>query len=506
MNSGFGRRIARPAFLVIVLLLGVLARAEDIGRLIEKQFGLYGDFAANYRVQTIGQRIALAAELTGIRFEIINDGELNAMALPDGRIYVTSAMATLVSDDELAFVLGHEVTHVKEKHAQKQQQQAMGGALLGAIIVAVFGGGESAIRTGADIAGGLTYGQYSRRDEKRADDGGIHLMTRCGYQPRLAAEAMQRLIDAYGRGDANVPVLGWFATHPDTKTRKERLLARAAVLEKQPPPPIAGFRGVQIIPDASAEHASSWLPYYLAVQTAASSGGRATYLLPREAQGQYILPAPAVTAAPVTPELPPASTTNRTSTKDKPKKPFIPPTVLVRFPQATADFSAVISLREIPAGGAAELAAARGTAVEATLRWTQHSTGFTGACVGSAQTRDRVPWTAHEQLPSGNGLHRLSDGQNANLDGTLEAIAVRRAVSALAEVVAAGGPVDHSMPVTIPLGELDVRKGDYVGVFRQGRPVAEVRVEQVNNGKITGAVLWGAHTWLKKDQFLKDEG
>jgi hypothetical protein len=484
-------------------LLAVLARAEDVGLLIEKQYGLCGNFDANYRVQTIGQRIALAAELTGIRFKIINDGDLNAMALPDGRVYVTSAMATLVTDDELAFVIGHEVTHVKEKHAQKQQNQATGGALLGALIVTVLGGGGSAVRTGMDIAGGLTYGHYSRRDEKRADDGGIDLMSRCGYQPRLAAEAMQRLIDKYGRGDANVPVLGWFATHPDTKTRKDRLLERAALLEAKPLSQVAGFRGVRISLDPSVEHATDWLPYYLAIETAAYSGGRATYLLPPEYQGQYLLPAPA-TPAPTTPPDLPATTTAGKPNANKSKEKFIAPPVLVHFPPATAEFTAVLSLRQIPAGNAADLAASRGTAVEATLRWTQLATGFTGICIGTAQTREHVPWMAQEQLPKGNGLHRLADGEQTNLDGTLEATAVRRAVSALAEIVAAGGPVDHSAPVTIAQ-YLDVRVGDYVTVYRQGRPVSEVRVTQQTNRGLTGAVLWGTHVWKNNDQFAITE-
>jgi Zn-dependent protease with chaperone function len=478
---------AYPRSLVLVGLfwLALGALAADFGQQVEAKYGLDADFATNLRVQLIGQRIARAAEMPNETFKVFNNGELNAFALPDGRVYLTSMMARAVPDDELAFVLGHEITHIREKHSNGQQKRALGGAILGAILVAVLGGSSNDIRLGADIAGGLTYGHYSRKDEHRADAGGVRLMTQAGYDPRKAAEAMQRLIDKYGTGDAKVPVLGWFASHPDSGSRKGRLLALAEDMKKTPPTALPVPAGIDIVLDPSAEHARAWVRDYLAVRLAATGQGQATPLV-------------SLTGTPTKAPGADASNSEKPVAGKGKEEPL--PAVTVTAPPRPPAYRLTLALRAVPAANAARLTEAKGTAVEATLSWAHLPTGTTGTCTARAQTDATVPWMAHKQLTDTGALLKLADGKSRNLESTLEATAVRRAAMAFAEVLEAGGHVDHSAPVTLRLPTTTVRVGDYLLVIRDTSVIAEVRIDSLDRRSATGTVLWGTHQWKSTDR------
>ncbi|HEY3376998.1 MAG TPA: M48 family metallopeptidase [Armatimonadota bacterium] len=495
MRSLRWKNIGYLSVCLLLLWLTLVGHADEITNQIDYRLGLYPDFATNLRVEYIGHRIALAAGLTNNTFKVYNDKALNAMALPDGRVYITSKMATLVTDDELAFVIGHELTHVKEKHAQRQSERATGGAILGAILGGVLGGSASDIRMGANILGGLTASHYSQQDEYKADAGGVRLMTQAGYDPKRAADAMQRLIDLYGRGDAKTPVLGWFASHPDTKNRQDRLRTTATELEQHPLPKIPEPIGIELTLDRSAEHARAWAHTYLAILLADSGAGRAEVLSSPDYPIHRMITPPAE---------PPRDERKNDKDKNEDSKPL--PAVTVFIPDLPVAYRVTLALHEVPAGRAATIADGRGTAVEARLHWTQLSSGFSGDCIASAQRRERTPWIAQEQLQDPDKLYELATGKEDNVEGTLEAKAIRRASMAFAEILEANGPVDHSAPVTITLSNTEkIRPGDYVEVVRGNLVVAEVCVEQVNGKReVSGVVLWGTHNWMKKDRFIHE--
>jgi predicted Zn-dependent protease len=154
------------------------------------------------------------------------DKEINALALPDGRIYVlaglmTAAQKTSNPEASVAFVVGHEITHVTEKHARSQMKSNILGAIGGALLARVLGAGASTMRTVSDLAGGLIGGHYSRTHEYEADRGGIIGMSKAGYPVESAAEMMQLLLDRYGEDKS--ALASWFGSHPNTKNRVLRL-------------------------------------------------------------------------------------------------------------------------------------------------------------------------------------------------------------------------------------------------------------------------------------------
>ncbi|MGE9290530.1 MAG: M48 family metallopeptidase, partial [Puniceicoccales bacterium] len=85
----------------------------------------------NYEmIQRVGTRIANAVgnDIPNAEWEFIyiDEDQVNAFALPGGKIAVYDGMFDVIdSEDELAFILGHEVAHVSARHANQRLSQAM---------------------------------------------------------------------------------------------------------------------------------------------------------------------------------------------------------------------------------------------------------------------------------------------------------------------------------------------------------------------------------------------
>jgi len=235
-------RWVRLAVVVAITLLAGTAplrlASADTGADLERKYGVVTDPALNARLERVGTIVFWAVRenypdfkrsKTKFRFKILKDKDLNAMALPDGRVYVTSSMMQALADrpdDELAALLGHEATHVAQKHSRHQMKQTLIGTVLGALLGKAAGGGDN-VGTGAQIGGGLAGAAYSRDDEYRADAGGVQLACAAGYDPQAMAHVLETLKAKYGRGQAKVPVIGWLASHPDTGKRVENAQRRA---------------------------------------------------------------------------------------------------------------------------------------------------------------------------------------------------------------------------------------------------------------------------------------
>ena len=110
----------------------------------------------------------------------------------DGRPNVTvgvTLLAEMRSDDEIAFVLSHEMSHHIAGHIPKQQQQQMLGALIFGGLVAAAGnpyGGpasDQAISQAMDVGAYLGARSYSQTYELEADTLGAFIAARAGYDP-----------------------------------------------------------------------------------------------------------------------------------------------------------------------------------------------------------------------------------------------------------------------------------------------------------------------------------
>ena len=215
------------------------SRSQDIGRQMEQEYGVVGtDTREGREVNALLDR-TVERILDGVNknkkkkkaFQLKSakilggasakhDKIINAFALPDGRIYVTLGLIRALEnssmpEDELGFVVGHEVTHVTEKHSANQQSKAVQAGLLGILLGAVTR--NRTIAQAAGVGATAYVSSFGRKDEYHADRGGLIAMSKTGYDLDAAVSMLRRL---QSKGEEqNKTINGWFGSHPLTSTR-----------------------------------------------------------------------------------------------------------------------------------------------------------------------------------------------------------------------------------------------------------------------------------------------
>lgn len=180
---------------------------------IEQQYRTYDD----PRVSAIGQRIAAATGARGIpfRFQVVDQDQLNAFALPGGPIYVTDDLLRMVGndDEELAGVLAHETAHVTRRHTARQiQRQNWFG--LGIEVLT-----EGTVQDIAGVVANLELLSYSRDQERDADSKGVQYVRAAGYNPM----GLVRFLEELARRESGGGSIPWLRSHPGSQARADRL-------------------------------------------------------------------------------------------------------------------------------------------------------------------------------------------------------------------------------------------------------------------------------------------
>jgi predicted Zn-dependent protease len=195
-------------------------------------------------VQKVGEKIVAASDAgkSGYEFHFVLLGDpntINAFALPGGPVFITDALYNqLKTEGQLAGVLGHEISHVVERHsAQQIAQQELTQGLTGALILSTYDpDNPNSARTAqmAALIGGLIGMKYGRADELESDTFGVKLMGQAGYDPNALIGVMEVL--ASSREGGGPPE--FFSTHPNPENRIERI--KEAIQQQFPNGPPAG--------------------------------------------------------------------------------------------------------------------------------------------------------------------------------------------------------------------------------------------------------------------------
>jgi metalloendopeptidase OMA1, mitochondrial len=189
------------------------------------------------RVRRIGRRIAVAANRTDYKWEfhLIEKDVVNAFCLPGGKVFVYTGILNLAtSNEELAAVMGHEIAHALERH---------GGERVSMALMAQLGGAAASAALGASVspAAGQVFNQayglgsqvgvllpHSRVQESEADEVGMILAAKAGYEPR-GALSLWRKMDAYAKSKGqNAPA--WLSTHPSSEQRIQDIQAKMGAI------------------------------------------------------------------------------------------------------------------------------------------------------------------------------------------------------------------------------------------------------------------------------------
>lgn len=147
---------------------------------------------------------------------VITLDEVNAWCMPHGKMAVYTGLIQKlnITDDELAAVMGHEISHALREHTREQISQQMGTQAVLGIAGALFGLGETAQNLGGLVANVTLNLPKSRTDETEADRMGVELAARAGYDPHAAISLWQKMEKV---GGSQPPQ--WLSTHPSNETR-----------------------------------------------------------------------------------------------------------------------------------------------------------------------------------------------------------------------------------------------------------------------------------------------
>jgi metalloendopeptidase OMA1, mitochondrial len=188
------------------------------------------------RVSRIVRRLAQAAEGNAVKYPweitiLSGDDVKNAAATSGNFVFVWTGILSAVNDDhELSTVLGHELAHVLALHTEPTFAEQISGVVVSGINIATQSAlmSQGVIAQGAAVAGnvssalvkGLLMNPHSQKTELEADQIGLFLMAKAGYNPKAAINFWTRLSQD---ADFQSSALSFLSTHPTSERRIEQL-------------------------------------------------------------------------------------------------------------------------------------------------------------------------------------------------------------------------------------------------------------------------------------------
>ncbi len=204
-------------------------------------------------LDSIGKRIIgnrPTPDQVEFKFLVLRDPMVQAFALPNGSVYVTTGLLSLLQNEsQLAAVLGHETAHVFERHGYLENRSVRKKVLTLNIIqivasaaptganlsqsVQLFG---AAVLLGASVSSGVIVASvfgYSREMEHQADSDGLIAMSNASYDPMAMAKAFE-LLDQDSSLEYE-PIQGFYRDHPKLTERRDFALQYASTHKPNKP-------------------------------------------------------------------------------------------------------------------------------------------------------------------------------------------------------------------------------------------------------------------------------
>jgi predicted Zn-dependent protease len=199
-------------------------------------------------INDLGNRLVKNAEDVNYSFEffIVSNKEINAFAFFGGHVGIHSGLITLAdTESELASVIGHEISHVTQRHLarrleaqSKNQPLTTAGMISGVLLALVNPSVGMAALTTAMAASKQSSINFTRGNEKEADRVGITLLANSGFDPQGAPDFFGKMAAKY-RYKSKPPAM--LLTHPVPESRIAEARIRAHGLAVRPLAPSLHF-------------------------------------------------------------------------------------------------------------------------------------------------------------------------------------------------------------------------------------------------------------------------
>lgn len=169
-----------------------------------------------------------------IKVDVLRHPALNAFAVPGGSVFVhTGLIMDFERESQLAGVLAHELAHVSQRHiaGRIERMQAMSLATIAGALASVFVGSSDARRALIMGSGAATQAaslNYSRIDEREADQVGLGYLIDAGFRPQGLMEGLEIIRQKKWQSTGDAP--SYLSTHPGAAERVGYLSDRIARL------------------------------------------------------------------------------------------------------------------------------------------------------------------------------------------------------------------------------------------------------------------------------------
>jgi predicted Zn-dependent protease len=154
---------------------------------------------------------------TRIKLHVLDKDEVNAFALPNGRLVIYSGLILAAENqEELSGVICHEIAHIELNHVMKKLIKEVGLSVL--ISMTTGGSGIDIIRETAKM---LSSTAFDRGLEKEADIKAVDYLIKANINPESFANFLYKHSD----NDSEImKYLSWMSTHPDSKERAKYII------------------------------------------------------------------------------------------------------------------------------------------------------------------------------------------------------------------------------------------------------------------------------------------
>jgi hypothetical protein len=211
----------------------LIKKSDQLDKLVDERGAFYSDKNIERYVSEVGLRLIPSNfnnPNINIKFKVIKDPTLNAMALPNGTIWIHAGLlARLNSEAQLAFILGHELSHIVNKDGLYIYESATTNIMFAKILDIGLSAASAFIGLYADLGQlGLAFltqaaiSGYGREKETRADVEGITFMVNAGYAPDAAIETFNEFIKEKEKYDDRIEIY-FLSNHPSNQFRRKML-------------------------------------------------------------------------------------------------------------------------------------------------------------------------------------------------------------------------------------------------------------------------------------------
>ena len=200
---------------------------------ILKKGKLSKDDAQIALLRKVGRRLADAAQKPDFEWEfnlLEDDKQINAFCLPGGKVaFYTGILPVTATEAGAAVVMSHEIAHALARHGAERMSQGLVAQTGGQLLGAVLGGGQTTAASNKlyeqlyGLGAGLVVLSYSRAQESEADQIGLILMQKAGYDLQEGVSFWGRMAKATEGKRSGGPLDKFLSTHPASQERQAQI-------------------------------------------------------------------------------------------------------------------------------------------------------------------------------------------------------------------------------------------------------------------------------------------